>query len=150
MMTESPDFEKIIAWYFGTDQEDVSIAKGQIKNIVDESNFEANIFMLEFYRLDNDTGFSIDEENYAIAKYETFKTGFGRDYRYNVKFFVKYKGETAWKNEIEYSRYQIGNEQAYDALYAHTRDFLVKKGFDINHDLIVSGYKYAKTLQDQE
>lgn len=142
------DLDKIISWYFSEDQIDKLIALGQIKTIVGKDNLEANLFMIEFYRLDNDTGFYINHENFAKAEYKTFKISFGKNYRYNVTFLIKYKGEIAYSDSIEFSRYQIGNEEAYDILYAKTRDYLTSKGFILNKELIISAYRRAKKFEN--
>lgn len=147
-MTDKEKFDKIVEMHFSDNPEDQGIAKGWLTEIVGATNVEANLFVLEFYREDNDSGFKIDADNYATATYRTFSICYGKNYMYAVDFKASYKGDDWLDQYNEYSRYAIADERAYDDLKTYVYKYFRRQGINLNHELMVSAHNYAALLQE--
>lgn len=129
-------FKSIKNLYYSEELEDVTLAKKWLAQLIGQQDADANLFVLDIYRdMEDDSDIIIDDETYCKMKFNTFSTSFGKDYRYDVTRIVKFKGVKIVNNDMEYSRYQVGDGQPkYDMLDAVCKYFR-KNGITLHNDL---------------
>lgn len=128
---------KISQLYFG-DDEDKQLATDWLISLVGKDNAEANILVMEIYAtMEDDSNIVISSDTFATMKFTTYKTNFGKNYRYEVYFDYAFKGDGVSYSR-DFSRYQVGDGEPKDELITCACRNLRKRGFELYNDLYIN------------
>ncbi len=135
-------------WFSGN-QEDIEIAESWLQKLTSKEEAKANLLVLSFYKKNledekNEEDHDLGEDTYWRMIFETYKTQFGKDYRYKILLKCAFFGELIVDQINDYSRYQVGNDFPYHDLCQLICDKIRSKGITIHKGLFVEESKIAE------
>ena len=116
-MSELNDkLSKIRELALSNDLEDKDLAKKWLTQLTNETEANANLYLLTFMAecYDTDDAIKIDENNFFKMVFRTYSIYFGKDYRYEIRFVAKYEGVIILDEQFEFSRGQVREDYHTD------------------------------------
>lgn len=117
---------KIREMYWSDDAEDKDIAYKWLCSAIGKDDADANILIMTFFIDEDDQEYNLSKDTYWTLDFRTYRTSFGKDYRYQVLMLAYLKGKEIVNRCGDYSRYQVGNNDPkwdlLDAAYGKLTD----------------------------
>lgn len=126
---------KIVELFFSEYAEDRRFAKDWLSNEIGIESANANFVILLFYRdWESDSKEVLDDNNYFDMKFNTYSTGYGNNYRYEVICSAKVNGK-CYNISDTYSRNDVSMGEPKFYFMQWLSKELEKDGFKFDNEI---------------
>lgn len=141
---------KIVELFFSENLEDKELAKNWLSSEIGIENASATFVLLLFYRdWESDNGEKLDDDNYFKMKFDTYSSGYGNNYRYEVKFISKVNGRD-YKTLDTYSRHEVGGGQPKFEFMQWLDQVLKNDGINVDNEIFLQDVLQAIPVVQEE